>query len=111
MLDGPRFESGRRKILFSSPKRSDQLSVPPSLLLNGYRGYCPAMKRPGAAFDQSPPSAAEVKKEYSIFLLRVHDFMGWTGIISVSQNMCGSLGLSQTIRIRHTRPMRCGDHK
>jgi hypothetical protein len=33
------FDSGRRKIFFFSPQRSDRLCGPPDLLANGYRSF------------------------------------------------------------------------
>jgi hypothetical protein len=52
--ENPEFESGRSKILLPSPKRPDGTYNPPSLLLNGCRGPCPEIKRPGHDVNHSP---------------------------------------------------------
>jgi hypothetical protein len=48
--------------IFTSPRSSDRLWGPPSLLPNGYRGFSPELKRPGREADHSPPTGADVKK-------------------------------------------------
>ena len=50
---------------FSSPKYPDLLWGPPSLLINGYRGYFPGIKRPGRDYRHSPPSSVEIKNDWS----------------------------------------------
>jgi len=53
---------GRR---FLSPKRSDGLWGPPSLLFNAQWGFVPEVKRLGRDFDHLPLSSAKVKNEWS----------------------------------------------
>ena len=57
---------GKNKIYATSPKRSDRLWGPPSLLFSGYREFIfpPGIKRPGCEFNHSAPSSAEVKNDY-----------------------------------------------
>jgi hypothetical protein len=61
-MAGVRFPAGAS--FFSSPKRPDQLRVPPSLLSKGY--LSPRVKRQRHEADQSPPSSAEVENDEAI---------------------------------------------
>jgi Ca2+/Na+ antiporter len=56
------FESRQGQIVFSSPKRPDQLWRPSSLLFNCYRCSSPGIRR---EVDHSPPSNDEVRNEWS----------------------------------------------
>jgi hypothetical protein len=48
--------------IFSSLCRSDRIWGPPNLLLDGYRGRFPGVKRPWHEVNYSPPASAEVEK-------------------------------------------------
>ena len=54
---------GRGHRFFSSPKRTDRLWGPHSLLFQGYRVSFPGIKRPGRDVDHSRRPSAVVKKE------------------------------------------------
>jgi len=48
---------------------ADRLWGSPSLLFNGYRGtISPGVKRPWRQADHSPPSSADVKNAWSLYL-------------------------------------------
>jgi len=51
-LERPEFES-RQGEKVSSSKRPHSCWVPPNLLLNGYRGFFPVVKRPSLEADRS----------------------------------------------------------
>jgi hypothetical protein len=53
------------KSFFSSPKCLVWLWGPPNLLVNGYQVSPLAVRWPGHEFNLSPPSAVEVKNEWS----------------------------------------------
>ena len=55
---------------FRSPKRPYWLCGPPNVLFNVYRGSSPEVKRPGHEIDRSPPSVAEVNKEYCLEVMK-----------------------------------------
>jgi hypothetical protein len=48
------------------------------LLLSGYRCSCPGVQRPGSELDQSRPSIAEDKKEWSCTSTSLYTFMART---------------------------------
>jgi hypothetical protein len=54
---------------------------PPGLLFNGYQGSLPGLQRQRCDTYQSPPSSAELRKEWSLLALLLHPFIAWTGII------------------------------
>ena len=66
-LYNPGFEyRNRQEIFLSSKKHPDCFWDLPNLLISGYRGCFPEVKRPEReADDDSPPSMAEVKNEGS----------------------------------------------
>ena len=81
-----RLRSGRPGIripvgetFFSSPKRTDRLWGPPTVVFNGYQGSFPDVKRPECDVDHSPPSSVDVKKSCAIRLLPLYTFMTWKG--------------------------------
>jgi hypothetical protein len=59
-LEGPEFEF-RQGEKVSSSKRPHSVWGPPNLLLNGYRGSFPVVKRPGLEADRSFPSRPKVE--------------------------------------------------
>ena len=66
---------GTAKTFFSSPRLTDWLWTPSSLLFNGYQGSFPTAKWQGRDANFSPPLSAEVKNECSnnpVPLLRLH---------------------------------------
>jgi hypothetical protein len=65
--------------IFSSPKDPHQVWGPSNPLFNFYIDYFPGVKRPGREADQSPPSGAKVKNEWSCTSIPVCTFMAWTG--------------------------------
>jgi hypothetical protein len=56
---------GRDNKFFPSPKRSDRLWDPLSLLFNEYRVFLPRVKRAEREANYPPPSNTEVKNEWS----------------------------------------------
>ena len=56
---------GKEKGFFLNPERPDRLWGTPTFLLNGSRGSFPGLKRTGRDVDNSSPSSAEVKNEWS----------------------------------------------
>jgi hypothetical protein len=56
---------GKGKIFFSFAKSPHRLRGPPNLLFNGYRGSFARAQRLEREVDDSPPSSAEVKNEWS----------------------------------------------
>jgi len=65
--------------IFFSPKRTDRLWGPPSLMLSGYLCSFPRLKRPGREVNQSPQSNVEVKNEWSLPSSPVCTFVTWAG--------------------------------
>jgi hypothetical protein len=51
--------------IFSSPKRADRLSGPPSIKFNGFRGSLPGVRWPKCGVNHSLPSNVEVKNMWS----------------------------------------------
>jgi hypothetical protein len=51
--------------IFSSPKRTDRLWGPPSIIFNGFRASLPGVKWFGRGVNHSLLSSAEVKNEWS----------------------------------------------
>jgi hypothetical protein len=71
---------GKSKRIFSSPKHSDLLWGPPSLLFNGCGAFIQVEKRPGRQVHHSPPSSVKFKNEWSYTSAPVSTFMASTGI-------------------------------
>jgi hypothetical protein len=63
---------------FSSPNRPHWHCCPSSLLVNGYRGSLPGVKRPRREVCYSPTSRAEVKNEWRYTFTPLYLFMEWT---------------------------------
>jgi hypothetical protein len=61
---------GRKKILFSSPKRPDRLQ------LNWRRSYLPEIKQPECKVGRSPPSSTDVKNGWSYTYTSLTYFYG-----------------------------------
>jgi hypothetical protein len=58
--------------------RLDRTLVPPRLLYNGYRVFCPGVKRPGRDVDHLPPSNTEVKERVELYLsLKMVNILGF----------------------------------
>jgi hypothetical protein len=74
-MNGPSFEIRLGQEIFSSPKRPDRLWGPRSLLLNGYRGSFPGVKRPGSEVDHLPPFSAEIRNGWSYTSTPLHGFV------------------------------------
>ena len=64
-MDSPGFNSCQGKETFSSLKCLNQLCNPPSLLFNGCQGSLSWINWPAHEADYSPPSSAEVQKQWS----------------------------------------------
>jgi hypothetical protein len=75
----PGIESRCGKIFRTCP---DRPWGPPSLLYNGYRVYCPVVKRPGRDVDHPPPPKAKVKEIVELYLYSPSGpswpVLGWT---------------------------------
>ena len=63
-VDNTGFKSRQMQDFFF-PKRSEWLCGPRSFFFHVYRRFFPKIKRPESDFDNSPPTSAEVKNEYS----------------------------------------------
>jgi hypothetical protein len=71
----PRFEFRQGQKIFSSPKRSDRLLGPFSLLFNGYRRSFPGPRRPGRDVYPSPSRTEVMNKWGYIYFppIRLHE--------------------------------------
>jgi hypothetical protein len=94
---------GRGKIFFSSPKRPDRLWCPPSILLNGYRGSFPGVRRSEGDADRWPPSAAEVKNESSPLPIYLHD-VGMDNFTLIMENYLPSILRIREVLVSNSWP-------
>jgi hypothetical protein len=74
-MDSLRFKSQYGEEIFSSPKHPHWPQEPPSLLCTGYCDSLPAVKQPGCEVNNSPPSSAKVKNEWSYTSTPLNTFM------------------------------------
>jgi hypothetical protein len=64
---------------YSSFKRPDWPWFPPSLLLNGYRGWFPRVKWQGSEATTHLHPAPRLRMSGTVTLLSLHAFVAWTG--------------------------------
>jgi len=74
------YESWKEKEIFSSPEPFRPFTGPIQLLLNGYWGSFPGVKRPECEVGHSHPSGGEVKSEWSYTNAPCNVLMAWTGV-------------------------------
>jgi hypothetical protein len=85
--------------LFSSPKRTDRLLGPPSLLINGYRGSFLEIRQSGPDVNCSLSSNVEVKNEWSYIYSPY--MRSWRGLREQYLSYCqNSVELKHEIVIR-----------
>jgi hypothetical protein len=73
----PGFDFHKVTDFFSSTARPHRLWTLLNLLFNGYRRLSPGVRRLGREADNSAPSSAEVKNEWSYISTLPHLFVAW----------------------------------